>query len=69
MYDLTQRIRIMKITLAVLLFCLTLQGCLTMAVMGGVTGAAVGVVVSPIKIGGAIIDVVTQDDENEDEED
>jgi hypothetical protein len=53
----------MKISLIVLLLCLALQGCLTMAVVGGMTGAAVTVITAPIKIGDAIIDATTQCDE------
>lgn len=56
----------------VLLCCLSLSGCVATAVgvVVGTTAAVAGAIVTaPIKVGGAVIDAATDDDEDEKDQD
>ena|GEM_PF-212846 len=52
---------------AVCLIALSLQGCVGL-IVGTAVDVAVEVVKVPFKVGGAIVDVVTDDDDEKDEE-
>ena len=59
----------MKKVLVIALLCLSQTGCLAITAVGLVTDVAVAVVKVPIKVGvavgGAVIDVVTGDDDSD----
>ncbi|HPQ95644.1 MAG: NF038104 family lipoprotein [Thiothrix sp.] len=50
---------------AILCSALTLQGCVGLLI-GATTDAAIAVAKVPFKVGGAVIDVVTGDEDDED---
>jgi len=56
----------MKKVLVLLMLCLSQTGCLAVAVIDGVTDVAIAVVTAPIKVGGAVIDAVAGDDDDDD---
>ena len=59
----------MKKILLILMICLSQTGCLAATVVGVATDVAIAVVKVPIKVGGAVggamIDVVTGDDDSD----
>jgi len=54
---------------AILLICLSQSACLVVAAVEGVTEVAIAVVKVPIKIGGAVVDAVSDDDDEAEQED
>ena len=54
----------MKKIAAVLLLCISQTGCLVVSAVEGVTDVAIAVATAPIKVGAAVVDAVTGDDEN-----
>ena len=55
----------MKKIFAIILLSLSQSGCLVAAAVNGVTDVAIAVVTAPVKVGAAVIDVATGDDEDE----
>ena len=53
----------MKKIAAVLLLCISQTGCLVVSAVEGVTDVAIAVATAPIKVGAAVVDAVTGDDE------
>ncbi|MFT5579277.1 MAG: hypothetical protein ACI9WS_002036 [Paraglaciecola psychrophila] len=53
---------------AILLLCLSQSACLAVAAVGAVTDVTIAVITVPIKVGAAVIDAVT-DDEDDKEDD
>ena len=54
----------MKKIAAVLLLCISQAGCLVVSAVEGVTDVAIAVATAPIKVGAAVVDAVTGDDED-----
>jgi hypothetical protein len=55
----------MKKILILLLLCASQTGCLAVAVVEGVTDVAIAVVTAPIKVGVAVVDAVSGDDDDD----
>lgn len=53
----------MKKVLAIILLSLSQSGCLLAAAVDGVTDVAIAVVKVPVKVGAAVVDVATGDEE------
>jgi hypothetical protein len=53
----------MKKFLAIILLSLSQTGCLLAAAVDGVTDVAIAVVKVPVKVGAAVVDVTTGDEE------
>jgi|TARA_B100000768_G_scaffold37150_1_gene35845 hypothetical protein len=58
----------MKKILILLLLCASQTGCLAVAVVEGVTDVAIAVVTAPIKVGVAVVDAVSGDDDDDSED-
>jgi len=58
----------MKKRLILLLLCASQTGCLAVAVVEGVTDVAIAVVTAPIKVGVAVVDAVSGDDDDDSED-
>ncbi|EGW54573.1 hypothetical protein [Candidatus Endoriftia persephone] len=56
-----QRVKLVSL----LLLLLSVQGCAAVVVTGVVVGAAVEVVEIPFEVGGAVIDMATDDDDDD----
>lgn len=56
----------MKKLFVILMLCLSQSGCLAVAVVEGVTDVAIAVVTAPIKVGTAVVDAVSGEDDDED---
>ncbi|MGB0450093.1 MAG: hypothetical protein ACPGF6_05830 [Porticoccaceae bacterium] len=54
----------MKKIFAIILLSLSQSGCLIAAAVDGVTDVTVAVVKAPIKVGAAVVDVATGDEED-----
>lgn len=52
---------------AILLLCLSQSACLAVAAVGAVTDVTIAVITVPIKVGAAVIDAVTDEDDKEDD--
>ena len=55
----------MKKLLVIMVLCLSQSGCLAVAVVEGVTDVAIAVVTAPIKVGTAVVDAVSGEDEED----
>ena len=55
----------MKKLLVIMVLCLSQSGCLAVAVVVGVTDVAIAVVTAPIKVGKAVVDTVSGEDEED----
>jgi len=55
----------MKKIFAIILLSLSQSGCLVAYAVEGVTDVAVAVVTAPIKVGAAVVDAATGDDEED----
>jgi len=55
----------MKKLLVIMVLCLSQPGCLAVAVVEGVTDVAIAVVTAPIKVGTAVVDAVSGEDEED----
>ena len=58
----------MKKILILLLLCASQTGFLAVAVVEGVTDVAIAVVTAPIKVGVAVVDAVSGDDDDDSED-
>jgi hypothetical protein len=56
----------MKKLFVILMLCLSQSGCLVVTVVKGVTDVAIVVVTAPIKMGTAVVDAVSGEDDDED---
>ena len=59
----------MKKLLVIMVLCLSQSGCLAVAVVEGATDVAIAVVTAPIKVGKAVVDAVSGEDDDEDSAD
>jgi hypothetical protein len=59
----------MKNLVAISLLCLSQTGCLAVMAVEAVTDVTIAVVTAPIKVVGGIVDAVTGDDEDGEQED
>ena len=50
------------------MLCASQTGCLAVAVVEGVTDVAIAVVTAPIKVGVAVVDAVSGDDDDDSED-
>lgn len=57
----------MKYSVLIIALALSLQGCVGLMI-GAATDATIAVAKVPFKVGGAVLDVVAGDDEDEDED-
>ncbi len=59
----------MKRLAVILVLCLSQAGCLAVMAVEAVTDLTIAVVTAPIKVVGGIVDAVTGDDEDSEQED
>ena len=55
----------MKKLFVILMLCLSQSGCLAVAVVEGATDVAIAVVTAPIKVGKAVVDAVSGEDDED----